>query len=195
MIKKLWPYTRGYRKWVFLGILCSGAEAVFELLLPLVMAFIVDTHIPAGDTSAIFRNGALMVGMALLSMFLGVSAAFLAARAGQGFGANLRQAQYDHIQEFAFRNIEKFSTASLITRLTSDCNTMQMTLMLSMRMLVRAPVMLVSALVLAIGISTQLSRVFLVALPLLAELKGCVPSAQRIGVVEDYQGGSRIFLR
>ena len=118
MIKKLWPYTRGYRKWVFLGILCSGAEAVFELLLPLVMASIVDTHIPAGDTSAIFRNGALMVGMALLSMFLGVSAAFLAARAGQGFGANLRQAQYDHIQEFAFRNIEKFSTASLITRLT-----------------------------------------------------------------------------
>lgn len=168
MIKKLWPYTRGYRKWMFLGILCSGAEAVFELLLPLVMASIVDTHIPAGDTSAIFRNGALMVGMALLSMFLGVSAAFLAARAGQGFGANLRQAQYDHIQEFAFRNIEKFSTASLITRLTSDCNTMQMTLMLSMRMLVRAPVMLVSALVLAIGISTQLSRVFLVALPLLA---------------------------
>lgn len=168
MIKKLWPYTRGYRKWVFLGILCSGAEAVFELLLPLVMASIVDTHIPAGDTSAIFRNGALMVGMALLSMFLGVSAAFLAARAGQGFGANLRQAQYDHIQEFAFRNIEKFSTASLITRLTSDCNTLQMTLMLSMRMLVRAPVMLVSALVLAIGISTQLSRVFLVALPLLA---------------------------
>ena len=168
MIKKLWPYTRGYRKWVFLGILCSGAEAVFELLLPLVMASIVDTHIPAGDTSAIFRNGVLMVGMALLSMFLGVSAAFLAARAGQGFGANLRQAQYDHIQEFAFRNIEKFSTASLITRLTSDCNTMQMTLMLSMRMLVRAPVMLVSALVLAIGISTQLSRVFLVALPLLA---------------------------
>lgn len=153
---------------MFLGILCSGAEAVFELLLPLVMASIVDTHIPAGDTSAIFRNGALMVGMALLSMFLGVSAAFLAARAGQGFGANLRQAQYDHIQEFAFRNIEKFSTASLITRLTSDCNTMQMTLMLSMRMLVRAPVMLVSALVLAIGISTQLSRVFLVALPLLA---------------------------
>ena len=168
MIKKLWPYTRGYWKWVLLGVLCSGAEAVFELLLPLVMAAIVDDYIPVGDTGAIFRYGALMVGMALLSMFLGVSAAFLAARAGQGFGANLRQAQYDHIQEFAFRNIEKFSTASLITRLTTDCNTMQMTLMMGMRMLVRAPVMLVSALVLAIGISTRLSQVFLVALPLLA---------------------------
>ena len=168
MIKKLWPYTRGYRKWVFLGILWSGAEAVFELLLPLVMAAIVDTYIPAGDTGSIFRYGALMVGMALFSMFLGISAAFLAARAGQGFGANLRQAQYDHIQEYAFHNIEKFSTASLITRLTTDCNTMQMTLMLGMRMLVRTPVMLVSALILAIGISTQLSRVFLVALPLLA---------------------------
>ena len=124
MIKKLWPYTRGYRKWIFTGILCSGSEAVFELLLPLVMAAIVDTYIPAGDTGAIFRYGALMVAMALLSMFLGISAAFLAARAGQGFGANLRQAQYDHIQEYAFRNIEKFSTASLITRLTTDCNTM-----------------------------------------------------------------------
>ncbi len=167
MIKKLWPYTRGYRKWIALGVLCSASEAVFELLLPLVMANIVDTGIPAGDTGYILRNGALMVVMALVSMALGVSAAFLSARAGQGFGANLRQAQYDHIQDFSFRNIEKFSTASLVTRLTNDCTTMQQTLMMSMRLLVRAPVMLVSALVLAISISLRLSRVFLVALPLL----------------------------
>ena len=176
MIRKLWPYTRGYRKWIVLGVLCSAAEAVFELLLPLLMATIVDDHIPAGDVSAILRYGLLMVLLALLSMFLGISAAFLSARAGQGFGANLRQAQYDHIQEFAFHNIEKFSTASLITRLTSDCNTMQMSLMMGMRLLVRAPVMLISALVLAIGISTQLSRVFLVALPLLAVAIGLIIS-------------------
>ena len=170
MIKKLWPYTRGYRKWVALGILCSASEAVFELLLPLVMADILDNGIPAGDTAYILQKGALMVVMALISMALGVSAAFVAAKAGQGFGARLRQAQYDHIQQFSFRNIEKFSTASLVTRLTNDCNMMQQTLTMSMRIMVRAPVMLISALVLAISISLKLSRVFLVALPLLAVL-------------------------
>ena len=167
MIKKLWPYTRGYRKWIFLGVLCSASEAVFELLLPLVMADIVDHGIPAGDAAYILRKGALMVAMALFSMALGISAAFLSSRAGQGFGANLRRAQYDHIQDFSFRNIEKFSTASLVTRLTSDCQTVQMTLTMGMRLLVRSPAMLISALVLAISISPRLSAVFLVALPLL----------------------------
>ncbi len=170
MIRKLWPYTRGYRKWIVFGVLCSASEAVFELLLPLVMADIVGTGIPSGDTGYILTRGALMVGMALLSMSLGIGSAFLSSRAGQGFGANLRQAQYDHIQAFSFRNIEKFSTASLVTRLTNDCNMLQMSLMMSMRLLVRAPVMLVSALVLAVSISLKLSRVFLVALPLLLVL-------------------------
>ena len=167
MIKKLWPYTQGYRQWIALGVVCSAGEAVFELLLPMVMANIVDTGIPAGDVNYILRHGLLMVAMALVSMTLGVSAAFLSARAGQGFGANLRRAQYEHIQEYSFRNIEKFSTASLVTRLTNDCNTMQQTLTMGMRLLVRAPVMLVSALVLAVSISLKLSRVFLVAIPLL----------------------------
>lgn len=170
MVKQLWLYTRGYRKWIVLGIACSACEAVFELLLPLVMANIVDKRLPSGDVNAILRGGGLMVLMALVSMALGIGAAFLAARAGQGFGANLRQAQYDHIQQFSFQNIEKFSTASLITRLTNDCTTMQQTLMMGMRLMVRAPVMLVSALVLALSISLKLSRVFLVALPLLAIL-------------------------
>ena len=170
MIKKLWPYTGGYRKWVLSGVICSGSEAVFELLLPLVMASIVDVGIPAGDTGYILKMGGLMVVMALISMSLGVGAAFLSARAGQGFGANLRKAQYDHIQEFSFRNIEKFSTASLVTRLTNDCNMLQMSLMMGMRLLVRAPVMMISALILAAAISLKLSRVFLIAMPLLLVL-------------------------
>ena len=174
MIKKLWPYTRGYRKWMVFGVLCSASEAVFELLLPLVMADIVDAGIPAGDLAYILRRGMLMVVMALISMSLGVGAAFLSSRAGQGFGANLRKAQYDHIQEFSFRNIEKFSTASLVTRLTNDCNMMQMTVTMGMRLLVRAPVMLVSALVLAVSISVKLSGVFLVAMPLLLLLIAAV---------------------
>ena len=170
MMKKLWPYTRGYRKWILFGVLCSASEAVFELLLPLVMADIVDTGIPSGDTGYILARGALMVLMALLSMSLGIGSAVFSSRAGQGFGANLRQAQYDHIQDFSFRNIEKFSTASLVTRLTNDCNMLQMSLMMGMRLLVRAPVMLVSALVLAVSISLKLSRIFLVVLPLLLVL-------------------------
>ena len=167
MLKKLWTYARPYRGWIFAGVLCSAAEAVFELLIPLVMSDIVDVGIAAGDRDYILRKGLLMVGMALVSLAFGVGSAVLSSVAGQGFGAKLRQAEYVHIQTFAFSNIEKFSTASLVTRLTNDVNNMQMTLMFGMRLLVRAPVMLVAALILSIRISYQLSSVFLVALPLL----------------------------
>ncbi len=167
MIKKLWPYTRGYRKYIFMGVGCSASEAVVEMIMPLIMAAIVDTGIPNRDVNYILRYGAAMLALAVLSMLLGVGAAFLAARAGQGFGAQLRQAQYDHIQEFSFRNIEHFSTASLVTRLTNDCSHMQMTLAMGMRLMIRAPMMLISALVLATAISMKLSGVFLVAMPLL----------------------------
>ena len=170
MIRKLYPYTRGYRALICFGILCSAAEAVLEMLLPRVMALVVDQGIPSGNIDYILKMGGLMVVMSVASMALGVGAAFLAAIAGQGFGANLRQAQYDHIQAFSFRNIEKFSTASLITRLTNDVNAMQMTVTMGMRLLVRAPVMLVSALVLSVTISLRLSKVFLVVIPLLVLL-------------------------
>ncbi len=167
MMKKLWPHARPYRLWILIGIACSAAEAVFELLIPLVMSDIVDIGIQNGDQSYILREGGRMVVLALVSLFFGVSAAMCSSVAGQGFGANLRRAEYDHIQTFAFSNIEGFSTASLVTRLTSDVNAMQMTLMMGMRLLVRAPVMLISALVLSVRISYRLSNVFLVALPLL----------------------------
>ena len=168
MLKKLWPYAKQYRTWILAGIACSASEAVFELLIPLVMSDIVDVGIASGDQSYILKKGVLMVLMAIVSLSFGLGSASFSAIAGQGFGANLRAAEYDHIQEFAFSNIEKFSTASLVTRLTNDVNSMQVTLMMGMRLLVRAPVMLVSALILSIRISLQLSNVFLVALPLLA---------------------------
>ena len=168
MMKKLWPHARPYLPIIFLGVICSAAEAVFELLIPLVMSDIVDIGIATGDVDYILKKGFLMVGLALVSLGFGLGSAALSARAGQGFGANLRRAEYDHIQSFAFSNIEKFSTASLVTRLTNDVNNLQMTLMMGMRLLVRAPVMLVSAMILSIRISRQLSNVFLVALPLLA---------------------------
>ena len=170
MIKKLWPFARPYGVLIVIGIACSAMEAVFELLIPLVMSDIVDVGIANGDVNYIVRKGLLMVLMAMISLVFGVAAAGLAAHAGQGFGANLRKAEYDHIQNFAFSNIEKFSTASLVTRLTSDVNAMQQTLMMGMRLFVRAPVMLVSALFFSIRISLALSNVFLVSLPLLTLL-------------------------
>jgi len=147
MIKRFWPYARPYGLWMAAGVACSALEAVFELLIPLVMSDIVDIGIANGDVDFILRKGALMVGLAVVSMALGLGAAVLASVASQGFGAALRQAEYDHIQTFAFSNIERFSTASLVTRLTNDVNTLQMTLMMGMRLLIRAPVMLVSALI------------------------------------------------
>ena len=167
MMKKLWPHARPYAKWICVGVACSALEAVFELLIPLVMSDIVDIGIANGDQAFILRKGGLMMVMAVVSLCFGVGAAVCSSVAGQGFGANLRRAEYGHIQEFAFSNIEKFSTASLVTRLTNDVNNMQMSLMMGMRLLVRAPVMLISALILSIRISYQLSNVFLVALPLL----------------------------
>ncbi len=174
MIKRLWPYLRPYKKWFALGVACSAAEAVFELLIPLVMARIVDVGIRSGDSAYTIRMGAIMVAMALISLTLGIAASYFASYTGMAFGAKVRAAEYEHIQDFAFSNIERFSTASLITRLTSDINAMQMTVMMGMRLLVRAPVMLVSALVLALMISTRLSQTFLVAIPLLIVVVGII---------------------
>lgn len=172
MIRKLAPYTKGYRVYILLGILCSAGEAVLELMLPKAMSNIVDYGIGgnggAGNRTYILTMGLKMVLMALICLALGVGAAALAAKAGMGFGANVREAEYRQVQRFSFSNIEHFSTASLITRLTNDVSSVQMTLMMGMRMLVRAPVMLITALVMALRISLQLSQIFLVILPLLA---------------------------
>lgn len=172
MIRKLAPYTKGYRVYILLGILCSAGEAVLELMLPKAMSSIVDYGISgnggAGDRTYILTMGLKMVLMALICLALGVGAAALAAKAGMGFGANVREAEYRQVQRFSFSNIEHFSTASLITRLTNDVSSVQMTLMMGMRMLVRAPVMLITALVMALRISLQMSQIFLVILPLLA---------------------------
>ena len=168
MLKKLAPYTRGYRWYILLGILCSVGEAVLELELPQAMSAIVDVGIANGDRSYILLTGLKMFLMAMAALACGIGAAVMAAKAAMGFGANIRQAEYEQVQRFSFANIEHFSTASLITRLTNDVASVQMTLFMGMRMCVRAPVMLVTALIKAMEISLGLSQVFLVAVPLLA---------------------------
>ncbi len=167
MLKKLARYTKGYGIYILLGVLCSVGESVLELELPQAMSEIVDVGIANGDRSYILLTGLKMFLMAIAALLCGVGAAALAAKASMGFGANLRQAEYEQVQRFSFANIEHFSTASLITRLTNDISSVQMTLFMGMRMCVRAPVMLVTALIKAMEISLDLSQVFLVVIPLL----------------------------
>ena len=167
MLRKLARYTKGYGIYILLGVLCSVGESVLELELPQAMSEIVDVGIAGGDRSYILLTGLKMFLMAIAALLCGVGAAALAAKASMGFGANLRQAEYEQVQRFSFANIEHFSTASLITRLTNDISSVQMTLFMGMRMCVRAPVMLITALIKAMEISLDLSQVFLVVIPLL----------------------------
>ena len=166
-MKTFYPYTKGYRQWILLGVACSIAEAVLELELPQAMSDIVDVGIANGDRQYILLMGLKMLVLALLALMGGVGAAVFAAKASMGFGAQVRQAEYEQVQRFSFANIEHFSTASLITRLTNDVASVQMTLFMGMRMCVRAPVMLITALIKALQISLDLSQVFLVTVPLL----------------------------
>ena len=133
-MKTFYPYTKGYRQWILLGVACSVAEAVLELELPQAMSEIVDVGIANGDRAYILLTGLKMLVLALLALASGVGAAVFAAKAAMGFGAQVRQAEYEQVQRFSFANIEHFSTASLITRLTNDVSSVQMTLFMGMRM-------------------------------------------------------------
>jgi len=149
-------------------------EVALELMLPLVMTEIVDEAIPAGDVNAIFRLGLLMILISLAAMACGVLSAKYATFASQGFGANLRQALFDKVQEFSFADIDRFSSASLITRTTNDVNAMTMMLNMGLRMLFRAPAMLIFALVISFSINKKLASILFVIIPVMALAIGLV---------------------
>ena len=160
-------HLRGYKRSAVLAPIFIVLEILCELLLPLVMARIVDVAIPARDVTMIFRLGAFMLAVTAVSMVCGVLAARYAAYSSQGFGANLRQSLFDKVQEFSFADIDRFSSASLITRMTNDVNAMTMTLSISLRMLVRAPVMLLTALVICLHLNARLAVVLVVVIPIM----------------------------
>ena len=143
-------------------------EVILELILPLIMTEIVDVAIPNGDTTYIFKLGALMVVISLAAMACGVLSAKYATFASQGFGANLRQALFDKVQEFSFADIDRFSSASLITRMTNDVNAMTMMLNMGLRMLFRAPAMLIFALAISFSINKKLASILLIIIPVMA---------------------------
>lgn len=167
MIKKLFSYSGKYKKFLGFAAACAAMEAIIELLIPLVMADIVDKAIPSNNMTYTIKLGIMMVIMALVSFTFGILLSRFAAIAGQGIGANLRQAQYEKIQTYSFHNIEKFSTASLITRLTTDITAVQNSITMGVKLLVRAPVMLIVAIILSISISPKLALIFAVSLPIL----------------------------
>jgi len=161
-------HLEGYKKDAVKSPILIVLEVICELLLPLVMAEIVDVAIPSGDTGYIFKLGAVMLALAGLSMACGVLAAKYAAFASQGFGGNLRQCLFEKVQEFSFADIDRFSSASLITRMTNDVNAMTMMLAMGLRMLVRAPVMLLAALVISLRLNARLAIILLVIIPMMA---------------------------
>ena len=167
MIKKIFSYSGKYKKFLVFAAVCAALEAIIELLIPLVMAKIVDIAIPSGDMSYTLKLGITMVVMALVSFTFGMLLSKFAAIAGQGIGANLREAEYEKIQTYSFKNIEKFSTASLITRLTTDITAVQNSITMGVKLLVRAPVMLIFAIILSVSISPDLAIIFAITLPIL----------------------------
>ena len=168
MFKRLFEFFRPYRKALFGSIACVMAECVFELAIPLIMADIIDVGVVQKDNGYILQRGALMICCALTALTLGAVYARLAARAGQGFGAELRQEEYKRVQGYSFSNLDHFSTPSLITRLTSDITILQNSICNGIRPMVRGPVMMLTGLVMSVLLSPRLAVVFLIAIPVLA---------------------------
>ncbi len=169
MLRKLIPYIKGYERAAVIGPVLIVLEVVCELILPRLMANIIDVGINGGaGLGYILQQGGLMVVLACLSMFAGVTAVRYTSTASMGFGANLRRGLFDKVQEFSFADIDRFSSASLVTRMTNDVNALQMMLGFALRMLVRAPVMLVAALAVCVSINARLSLVLAAIIPVMA---------------------------
>ena len=167
MIKKLASHLGEYRRAAILTPMFSALEAFMDILLPTIMAFIIDLGIEKGDMNAIVKYGLLTFAVAAIALLLGVLAGKYAAEASTGFAGNLRDAMYENIQHYSFSNIDKFSTAGLVTRMTTDVTNLQNAFQMMERMCVRAPVHLVFALIMAFSIGGPLALIFVVAIAFL----------------------------
>ena len=167
MIKKLASHLGEYKRAAILTPMFAALEAVMDILLPTIMAFIIDLGIEKGDMNAIVKYGLLTFAVAAIALLLGVLAGKYAAEASTGFAGNLRDAMYENIQHYSFSNIDKYSTAGLVTRMTTDVTNLQNAFQMMERMCVRAPVHLVFALIMAFSIGGPLALIFVVAIAFL----------------------------
>ena len=168
MLRRIFSYSGKYKKYLVFAALCITAESLFELLIPLIIADIVDIGVANSDKEYIFRQGGWMLVCAAAALLLGIGSAQFSAIAGQGLGANLREAEYARLQKFSFANVDHFQLSSLVTRMTSDVTNIQNSISSGMRPACRGPVMLVAATAVAFSINAKLALGVMVALPTLA---------------------------
>ena len=167
MFKKLAKYIKEYKKQTILTPIFVVLEVVMEVIIPILMAKIIDVGIQNGDVKYILEIGGLLIIAAILSLTFGMLSGRFAAKASAGYAKNLRKAMFHKIQDYAFENIDKFSTSSLVTRMTTDVTNVQMAFQMIIRILVRGPIMMIFALLMVLSISGKLSLIFLVAIPFL----------------------------
>ncbi len=170
MIKTLTKSLREYKKESWLTVLLSIFEVVFEIVIPLCMAELIDRGVEGGTMGMVWKYGIALLIFALLQLATGMVSAHVGARASAGFAANLRQDMYDRVQTLAFSNIDKFSTASIVTRLTTDVTNLQNAYLMIIRMAIRGPVMILFSMIVAMRINVEISMTFLVVIPILAVL-------------------------
>ncbi|WP_024345518.1 ABC transporter ATP-binding protein [Lacrimispora indolis] len=167
-MKNLILYAQKYKKEFILAVICIEAETIFELVIPMIMADIIDVGVANGDKNYIFLKGFQMVFFAVVSLFLGHACARYTAICGNGVGAEIRMAEFQKMQTYSFANTDRFSTPSLVTRLTSDITTIQNSITNGMRPGFRSPVMMMTALIVSFRLNAELAVVFLIAAPVLA---------------------------
>ena len=170
MLKKLASYIKEYKKDTILTPIFVILEVVMEVIIPLLMANIIDVGIQNGDVHYILEMGALLIVSAILSLTFGMLSGRFAAKASAGYAKNLRKAMFHKIQDYSFENIDKFSTSSLVTRMTTDVTNVQMAFQMIIRILVRGPIMMIFALLMVMSISMKLSAIFFVAIPVLGAI-------------------------
>lgn len=174
MIKKLAKSIREYKKESILTPIFVSLEVVMEVIIPLLMANLIDKGMYDGNMNEVLKIGLELVGAAMLSLIFGVLSGSVAAKASAGFAKNLRKDLYYKVQDFSFSNIDKFSTASIITRLTTDVTYVQMAFQMIIRIAVRTPLMLVFSLIMAFGINKELSLIFLILIPIVGVVLGLI---------------------
>lgn len=174
MIKKLAKSIREYKKESILTPIFVSLEVVMEVIIPLLMANLIDKGMYDGNMNEVLKIGLELVGAAMLSLIFGVLSGSVAAKASAGFAKNLRKDLYYKVQDFSFSNIDKFSTASIITRLTTDVTYVQMAFQMIIRIAVRTPLMLVFSLIMAFGINKELSLIFLILIPIVGGVLGLI---------------------
>ena len=170
MIKRVLPYMRKYRINAILSPMMMVLEVLADIGVPFLMSRIVDIGIKTRDVDYVVRTAVLMIAVALFGMLMGILSSFMGAKAGYGFAAELRQAAYRKIQRYSFANIDEMSVPSLITRLTTDCNLVGQVTMMTLRMAVRAPSMMVFGLIMAANLNAELAKIFVIAIPLVFSL-------------------------